>query len=143
VANWIASVGDCENAPNRDPIRIECMQLIILAYRLFLGGVTSGAKHDSTRIQSYRTNSILYLLLDRGHGWARFHIETTQTYLHAHLALKEVALAKLKPYERGKRIRFQPNDRLLAFLEALGVVRLLIPREIAQHSDFKSPTIPR
>ena len=46
-------------------------------------------------------------------------IETTQTYLHAHLALKEVALAKLKPYERGKRTRFQPSDRLLAFLEAL------------------------
>jgi site-specific recombinase XerD len=46
-------------------------------------------------------------------------IETTQTYLHAHLALKEAALAKLKPYERGKRARFQPNDRLLAFLEAL------------------------
>jgi Phage integrase family/NAD(P)-binding Rossmann-like domain len=46
-------------------------------------------------------------------------IETTQTYLHAHLALKEAALAKLKPYERGKRARFRPNDRLLAFLEAL------------------------
>ena len=46
-------------------------------------------------------------------------IETTQTYLHAHLSLKEAALAKLKPYERGKRTRFRPNDRLLAFLEAL------------------------
>jgi integrase/recombinase XerD len=46
-------------------------------------------------------------------------IETTQTYLHAHLALKEAALAKLKPYSRAKRTRFQPNDRLLAFLEAL------------------------
>jgi integrase/recombinase XerD len=46
-------------------------------------------------------------------------IATTQTYLHAHLALKEAALAKLKPYDRGKRTRFQPNDRLLAFLEAL------------------------
>ncbi|MEZ5850303.1 MAG: tyrosine-type recombinase/integrase [Hyphomicrobiaceae bacterium] len=46
-------------------------------------------------------------------------VETTQTYLHAHLALKEAALAKLKPYERGKRIRFQASDRLLAFLEAL------------------------
>ena len=46
-------------------------------------------------------------------------IETTQTYLHAHLALKEAALAKLKPYERNKRTRFQPSDRLLAFLEAL------------------------
>ena len=69
----------------------------------------------------------------RGHGvaagWRRLlvialwlgHelIETTQTYLHAHLALKEAALAKLKPYERSKRIHFRPNDRLLAFLEAL------------------------
>ena len=43
-------------------------------------------------------------------------IETTQVY---HLALKEAALAKLKPYERGKRTRFHLNDRLLAFLEAL------------------------
>lgn len=42
-------------------------------------------------------------------------VETTQTYL----ALKEAVLAKLKPYERGKRTRFQPTGRLLAFLEAL------------------------
>jgi hypothetical protein len=41
-------------------------------------------------------------------------IETTQTYLHAHLALKEAALAKLKQYQRGKPTRFRPNDRLLA-----------------------------
>lgn len=39
------------------------------------------------------------------------------TYLHAHLALKGAALAKLKPYERGKHTRFQPEDRLLAFLD--------------------------
>jgi hypothetical protein len=37
----------------------------------------------------------------------------------AGLALKEAALAKLKPYEHRKRTRFQPSDRLLAFLEAL------------------------
>jgi integrase/recombinase XerD len=46
-------------------------------------------------------------------------IETTQIYLHAHLALKEAAMVKLKPYNRCKRTRFKPNDRLLAFLEAL------------------------
>jgi integrase/recombinase XerD len=46
-------------------------------------------------------------------------IETTQTYLHAHISLKEAALAKLKPYERGKPTRFRPSDRLLAFLESL------------------------
>lgn len=46
-------------------------------------------------------------------------IETTQTYLHAHLVLKEAALAKLEPYEPGKPIRFQPGDSLLTFLESL------------------------
>jgi integrase/recombinase XerD len=46
-------------------------------------------------------------------------METTQVYLHAHIALKEAALAKLKPYERGKQTRFHPKDGLLAFLEAL------------------------
>jgi len=46
-------------------------------------------------------------------------IETTQTYLHAHLALKDAALAKLEPYKQCKRLRFRPEDHLLAFLEAL------------------------
>lgn len=46
-------------------------------------------------------------------------VETTQAYLHAHIALKEAALAKLEPYPRGKPSRYQPGDRLLAFLEAL------------------------
>lgn len=40
-------------------------------------------------------------------------------YLHAHLALKEAALAKLEPYKQHKRLRFRPEDQLLAFLEAL------------------------
>jgi hypothetical protein len=35
------------------------------------------------------------------------------------MALKEAALAKLTPYQSGKKTRFRPNDRLLAFLEAL------------------------
>lgn len=46
-------------------------------------------------------------------------IETTQTYLHAHLGLKEAALAKLEPYKQHKRLRFRPDDHVLAFLEAL------------------------
>lgn len=46
-------------------------------------------------------------------------VETTQTYLHAHLALKEAALAKLAPYNKAKPVRFRADDRLLAFLEAL------------------------
>ena len=46
-------------------------------------------------------------------------IETTHTYLHAHLALKEAALTKLKPYERGKPTLYRANGRLLAFLDEL------------------------
>ena len=46
-------------------------------------------------------------------------VETTQTYLHAHLPLKEAALAKLEPYKQSKRLRFRPDDQLLTFLEML------------------------
>ena len=46
-------------------------------------------------------------------------LETTHAYLHAHLSLKEGALAKLKPNEHRKPGHFRPSDRLLAFLESL------------------------
>src|SRR6266481_9273839 len=42
-------------------------------------------------------------------------VNTTQTYLHAHLALKEAALAKTTPH-RVKPGRFRPGDQLLQFL---------------------------
>ena len=45
-------------------------------------------------------------------------VETTQIYLHAHLALKEQALARTRPID-VKPGRYQPPDTLLAFLEAL------------------------
>ena len=46
-------------------------------------------------------------------------ITSTQAYLHAHIALKEAALARVQPFEQGKAARYQPDDRLLAFLNAL------------------------
>jgi len=46
-------------------------------------------------------------------------VETTQTYLHADLALKEKALAKTRPLNI-RAGRFHPGDRLLAFLKGLG-----------------------
>jgi len=46
-------------------------------------------------------------------------IETTQTYLHAHMAIKEAALAKLRPTGNSSAARFRPSDRLLHFLDAL------------------------
>jgi integrase len=45
-------------------------------------------------------------------------IETTNVYVHANLAMKEKALAKVAPIGRRFR-RFRANDRLLAFLESL------------------------
>jgi integrase/recombinase XerD len=45
-------------------------------------------------------------------------IETTNLYLHANLAMKERALAKVLPVGMPFR-RFQANDTLLAFLESL------------------------
>ena len=45
-------------------------------------------------------------------------IQTTQIYLHADLAIKERALAKTRP-PTSKPGRYQPTDRVLAFLDAL------------------------
>ncbi|TMC49324.1 MAG: integrase [Chloroflexi bacterium] len=44
---------------------------------------------------------------------------TTQTYLHAHMALKEAALAKVNPVAGRPSGRYRPDDRLLHFLDAL------------------------
>jgi integrase/recombinase XerD len=41
---------------------------------------------------------------------------STQAYLHAHLALKEAALAKMQPIGSSQMARFKPDDRLLSFL---------------------------
>ena len=45
--------------------------------------------------------------------------DTTQIYLSADLALKEKALAKSGPAKLNAGARFQPEDRLLAFLKGL------------------------
>jgi integrase/recombinase XerD len=44
--------------------------------------------------------------------------KATQGYLHADLALKEAALARTSP-PAARRVRYQPPDHLLAFLEGL------------------------
>jgi integrase/recombinase XerD len=46
------------------------------------------------------------------------NIRSTQAYLHAHLALKEKALARTAP-ARTTGSRYHPPDSLLAFLEQL------------------------
>jgi site-specific recombinase XerD len=46
-------------------------------------------------------------------------VETTQIYIHASLSLKEKALARTQPKKVGRPKRFQPDDKLLTFLEGL------------------------
>lgn len=46
------------------------------------------------------------------------HVQTTQIYLDATLAMKEKALDKMAPH-RGRPSRYRPDDRLLAFLKNL------------------------
>ena len=45
-------------------------------------------------------------------------VETTQIYVHADLRLKEQALARVTAPESNPG-RYRPDDKLLAFLEAL------------------------
>jgi integrase/recombinase XerD len=45
-------------------------------------------------------------------------VDTTQIYLHAHLGLKEAALAKTAPTKASAR-RFRPEDQLMKFLNSL------------------------
>ena len=46
------------------------------------------------------------------------HVETTSMYLQADMQLKEQALARTPP-TRARTSRYQPTDRVLAFLNAL------------------------
>jgi len=46
-------------------------------------------------------------------------VVTTQMYLHAHMAIKEAALAKVEPTRNGRISRYHPGDQLLLFLNAL------------------------
>jgi integrase/recombinase XerD len=48
----------------------------------------------------------------------RPHVETTQTYIHADMRLKEKALARVIAPD-AKLGRNRPDDRLLVFLEML------------------------
>ncbi|AZG35452.1 MULTISPECIES: site-specific integrase [Shewanella] len=45
--------------------------------------------------------------------------QTTQRYLHAHMALKEAALAKVAPFNKHSDLHYKPSDKLLGFLTSL------------------------
>jgi integrase/recombinase XerD len=46
-------------------------------------------------------------------------IQTTEIYMHAHMALKEAALAKVAPFNKHSALHYEPDDKLLNFLISL------------------------
>jgi integrase/recombinase XerD len=46
-------------------------------------------------------------------------IQTTEVYMHAHMALKEAALAKVTPFNKHSALHYDPDDKLLNFLTNL------------------------
>ena len=46
-------------------------------------------------------------------------LETTHVYMHAHLAMKEAALAKVSTFHKGQSVRYRARGRLLTFLDSL------------------------
>jgi hypothetical protein len=67
-------------------------------------------------------------------------IKSTQVYLHAHLVLKEAALAKVKSFNGRKGGRHKPSDRLLAFLDGY---RPAFRRRSSSHSRETDSTASR
>ncbi len=66
-------------------------------------------------------------------------IKTTQVYLHAHLALNEAALAKVKPYD-GQR-RYRASDRLCS--PSVTRYRPAFWRSSSSHSRETASTVSR
>ena len=71
-------------------------------------------RHTTAMDLLHRGVDITVIALWLGHE----SIETTQAYLHADMALKEKALARANKTSMPSK-RYQPPDKLLAFLESL------------------------
>ncbi len=106
------------------PLSRDAVELLLAKYTAAAAITcpTLGAKHVTPHVLRH-TNAMLLqangvdiatIALWLGHE----NITTTQIYQHADPALKEAALARTAPLG-AKPGRYQPPDRLLAFLEAL------------------------
>src|SRR6202795_4198693 len=100
------------------------VQYLLDKHRVTASNLCPSLKHKRVTVHRLRHTMAMDLLqagVDRsvialwlGHE----HVETTQIYLEATLAMKEKALAKTSPAD-GTPGRYQPGDRLLAFLNSL------------------------
>jgi integrase/recombinase XerD len=46
-------------------------------------------------------------------------IQTTEIYMHAHMALKESAITKVAPLNKHSALYYEPDNKLLNFLISL------------------------
>jgi site-specific recombinase XerD len=105
-------------------LSVHGVQYLLNKHRLRACQACPSLKHKRVTVHRLRHTMAMELLqagVDRsvialwlGHE----HVETTQIYLEATLAMKEKALAKACP-PQGKPGRYKPGDRLLAFLNSL------------------------
>jgi integrase len=129
LRDWFRELGEPEPAMSFPSIRGE--RLTRFAIHLLLRKVVGQASARCATLKKKRVSphivrhgtamallqsgvDIAVIALWLGHE----SIETTNAYLHANLAMKERALAKILPVGTPFR-RFQANDTLFAFLESL------------------------
>jgi site-specific recombinase XerD len=107
-----------------DRLSVHGVQYLLNKHRMRASRACPSLKHKRVTVHRLRHTAAMDLLqagVDRsvialwlGHE----RVETTQIYLEATLAMKEKALAKTSP-PHGRRGRYRPGDRLLAFLNSL------------------------
>lgn len=129
LAEWIREQGPASTGilfPNVCGGRLssDAVQYLVSKYSAIAGQMCSTLKSKRVTPHVLRHTAAMELLqggTDRavialwlGHE----SVETTQIHLDADLALKEQALKKAAPIE-ARKLRFQPDDELLAFLKKL------------------------
>jgi site-specific recombinase XerD len=107
-----------------DRLSVHGVQYLLNKHRTTASAVCPSLKRKRVTVHRLRHTMAMDLLqagVDRsvialwlGHE----RLETTQVYLEATLAMKEKALAKVTP-QNGRRGRYKPGDKLLAFLNGL------------------------
>src|SRR5258707_13207185 len=107
-----------------EPLSVHGVQYLLNKHRVTASTLCPSLKHKRVTVHRLRHTMAMDLLqagVDRsvialwlGHE----HVETTQIYLEATLAMKEKALAKTSPPD-GTPGGYKPGDRLLAFLNSL------------------------
>ena len=126
---WIAELGAEANRPlfpniHGGPLSPDAVQLLLAKHVCSAGKYCPTLRHKRVTPHVLRHTAAMDLFqagVDRsvialwlGHE----SVETTQVYLHSHLALKQQALAKTVP-PHVKNYRYKPDDPLLQFLQNL------------------------